>query len=396
MLDLHTVELLLDLPCLSVSSVLVEKGKLSISCCSILEENICPCCLQKLSQVKKRNTRIVRDLPIVGKVVELHLESRQFYCPDCNRYAQEHFEFVGDSRTMTNRYEKHVYECCRHSTIERVVTQENIVWDSVQAIFTRYAKQETAFLSNYQPTRIGIDEFAIKKGHKDFATVLVDLDTGYVLDVLNFRLKDELIVYFKAKGDVFCSKIEVFSCDLWEGFISTAQTVFPNAAIIADRFHCSKLLNEVLDKERRKLRREFKQEAEYKNIKWLLFKHWETLNDKQKRTLLKVFRKSSILRQLYFAKNEWRNIFEDNISKNKAQDLLQTWIEDAKKLNHQGLNTFIKTLETHFEIILNFFTHRISNGIVEGTNNVIKMIKRTGFGFRNFDNFKLKILCQFV
>ena len=152
----------------------------------------------------------------------------------------------------------------------------------------------------------------------------------------------------------------------------------------------------MLDQERRKLRYEFKQEAGYKNIKWLLFKHWKTLNDKQKRTLLKVFKKSPILRQLYFTKNEWGNIFEDDMSKDKAQEVLQIWIADAKKINHKGLNTFIKTLETHFEIILNFFTHRLSNGIVEGINNVIKMIKRTAFGFRNFDNFKLKILCQFL
>lgn len=396
MFDLKTVELLLDLPHLSVSSVELSKGKLCVSCRSILEECICPNCLQKLSQVKKRDTRIVRDLPIVGKVVELHLESRQFHCPDCNRYVHEHFGFVGNGRTMTKRYEKHVYESCKNSTIERVSLQENIVWDSVQSIFTHYAKQETSFLSSYQPTRIGIDEFAIKKGHKDFATVLVDLDRGYVLDVLNFRVKEELIAYFKAKGSDFCSKIAVFSCDLWDGFISTARTVFPNADIIADRFHCSKLLNEVLDQERRKLRYEFKQEAEYKNIKWLLFKHWKTLNDKQKRTLLKVFKKSPILRQLYFTKNEWGNIFEDDMSKDKAQEVLQIWIADAKKINHKGLNTFIKTLETHFEIILNFFTHRLSNGIVEGINNVIKMIKRTAFGFRNFDNFKLKILCQFL
>ena len=350
----------------------------------------------KVITSKKRDTRIVRDLPIAGKVVELHLESRQFHCPDCNRYVHEHFGFVGNGRTMTKRYEKHVYESCKNSTIERVSLQENIVWDSVQSIFTHYAKQETSFLSSYQPTRIGIDEFAIKKGHKDFATVLVDLDRGYVLDVLNFRVKEELIAYFKAKGSDFCSKIAVFSCDLWDGFISTARTVFPNADIIADRFHCSKLLNEVLDQERRKLRYEFKQEADYKNIKWLLFKHWKTLNDKQKRTLLKVFKKSPILRQLYFTKNEWGNIFEDDMSKDKAQEVLQIWIADAKKINHKGLNTFIKTLETHFEIILNFFTHRLSNGIVEGINNVIKMIKRTAFGFRNFDNFKLKILCQFL
>lgn len=396
MLDFVTLEILLNFPYLQISSAELEKDTLHIYCHSLLEETICPNCLKKLRDVKKKTVRVIRDLSIVGKTVQLHLESRQFYCADCNRYVNEHFEFVESSKTMTKRYEKYVYECCRNSSIERVSLQENIVWDTVQNIFTRYAKKETKFLGEYQPKRIGIDEFAIKKGHKDFATVIVDLDKGHVLDVLDFRTKEELIAYFKAKGTAFCDAIEVFSCDLWDGFISTAKEVFPNADIVADRFHFFKLLNDVLDKERRKLRREFKNEDEYKAIKWLLFKHWENLNSKQKRTLLKAFRKAPVLRQLYFAKNELRNIFEAQISKEQAKEIVQKWIDQAKELKHNVLNVFINTFERYYEYILNFFTHRVSNGIVEGINNVIKAIKRNGFGFRNFQNFKLKIQCQFL
>ena len=112
-----------------------------------------------------------------------------------------------------------------------------------------------------------------------------------MLNNYNFRTKEELIAYFKAKGTDFCSKIEVFSCDLWDGFLTTAKTVFPNADMVADRFHVFKLLNEVLDKERKKLRHEFKNDEDYKAIKWLLFKPWESLNDKQKRMLLRAFQK---------------------------------------------------------------------------------------------------------
>jgi transposase len=396
MLDLSTIEILLNLPYLKVSSVVVEKNILHVACYSVLEETLCPICLKKISEVKKRVVRQVRDLSIVGKVVQLHLTSRQFHCSDCNRYVHEHFDFVENSRTMTRRYERHVYECCRNSTVERVSLQENIVWDTVQSIFTRYAQKETHFLSTYQPIRIGVDEFAIKKGHKDFATVLVDLDKGHVIDVLNFRTKEELIAYFTAKGADFCAKIEVFSCDLWEGFISTAKSVFPNADIVADRFHVFKLLNDVLDKERKKLRHEFKNDSDYKDIKWLLFKHWQDLRQEQKRALLRAFKKSPCLRQLYFTKNELRNIFQADLTKEKAEKIVKQWVEDAQKLKHDALDSFINTLQRHWDNILNFFTHRLSNGIVEGVNNAIKAIKRQGFGFRNFQNFKLKIQCQFV
>ncbi len=165
---------------------------------------------------------------------------------------------------------------------------------------------------------------------------------------------------------------------------------------MADRFHVFKLLTHVLDKERKKLRHEFKNDDNYKAIKWLLFKPWESLNDKQKRTLLRAFRKAKMLQQLYFTKNELRNIFESDYSKQQARKIVEQWILQAKSLKHNLLDNFINTLERHFESILYFFTHRVSNGIVEGVNNVIKAIKRNGFGFRNFDNFKLKIQCQFL
>ena len=134
MLDFRTLEILLNFPYLQVSSAELEKSTLHIYCHSLLEETICPNCLKKLSEVKKRTVRTLRDLPIVGKVVQLHLESRQFYCPDCNCYVNENFSFVESSKTMTKRYEKYVYECCRNSSVERVSLQENIVWDSVQNI----------------------------------------------------------------------------------------------------------------------------------------------------------------------------------------------------------------------------------------------------------------------
>jgi transposase len=112
-------------------------------------------------------------------------------------------------------------------------------------------------------------------------------------------------------------KITIFSYDLWDGFLSKVKAVFPNADIVANRFHVFKLLNHVLDKD-------------YRAIKWLLFKHWEDLDDRQKRRLLRAFRKSTTLRQLYFTKNELRNIFESDCSKKQAREIVEQWIKQTK------------------------------------------------------------------
>jgi transposase len=71
-------------------------------------------------------------------------------------------------------------------------------------------------------------------------------------------------------------------------------------------------------------------------------------------------------------------------------------VEEAQKLNNKYLNSFIKTLNNWKEYVLNYFTHRFTTSIIEGINNSIKVIKRMGYGFRNFGNFKQRILVSFA
>ncbi|OQY26361.1 MAG: hypothetical protein B6244_13805, partial [Candidatus Cloacimonetes bacterium 4572_55] len=70
---------------------------------------------------------------------------------------------------------------------------------------------------------------------------------------------------------------------------------------------------------------------------------------------------------------------------------MELWVEKAKKSDNRYINTFLNTLKNWNQYILNYFNDRISNGMVEGINNKIKRIKRMAFGFRNFNNFRLRI-----
>ncbi|APR07095.1 hypothetical protein FAM21834_00829 [Lentilactobacillus parabuchneri] len=55
----------------------------------------------------------------------------------------------------------------------------------------------------------------------------------------------------------------------------------------------------------------------------------------------------------------------------------------------------LQTLAAHHDEIGNTFTHHYTNGPLEGSNNKIKVIKRTGFGYRNFFRFRLRVLFAF-
>ena len=117
----------------------------------------------------------MRDLSVFGKEVYLHLQTRQFHCPDCQRFA-----FVKPNRTMTTRLEKYLYECCRDNSFQQVAARENVGWYTLQHPFIRCAHTHIKQELNTLPIRLGIDEFSCRKGKKDYAVVLVDLDRGVV------------------------------------------------------------------------------------------------------------------------------------------------------------------------------------------------------------------------
>ncbi|MCY7358017.1 MAG: transposase, partial [Rudanella sp.] len=152
----------------------------------------------------------------------------------------------------------------------------------------------------------------------------------------------------------------------------------------------------VLDIHRRILRKNSPKAVCFKAIKWLLYRAWSKLSLTERRVLLAAFRQAPVLRKLYFLKNELRNIFEADLSRQEADTLLKDWLAEAKALADDSLNKFVGLVESWKKHILIFFTTRATNGLVEGINNGIKTLKRVAYGFRNFEQFRLRIIVNFL
>ena len=176
MTETEFFERILGIKEIRVDRVDWQERALHIYCSSIFEEALCPTCLKKRQVVNQTYERQFRDLPITGKEVYLHLSQRQFYCPDCDRHFNERFSFVDPKHTLTRRYERYVYECCKASTIQKIGAQENLGWHTVNELCQRGARQEIDERPLSKVRVVGMDEFAIKKGHRNYATVIVDLE----------------------------------------------------------------------------------------------------------------------------------------------------------------------------------------------------------------------------
>lgn len=233
--------------------------------------------------------------------------------------------------------------------------------------------------------RVALDEIAMRKGHKDFVTVVGDIERGELLEVINSHRSDKIIEVLKQQPIEVRAQVEEVSIDMWGGFPKVIAQVFPNAVLVYDRFHVMKLVNQELNKLRKTVGMTL-QESHY-----LLLKNKDNLSEEQQFQLEQVLNHSCCLRIAYELKEEFRQIYQTARTPESGKRRFQTWLNHAQQLYQESS----QTIRDHLEGICNYFINHSSSGAMEGINNRIKLIKRQGYGFTNFDNFRSRLLACF-
>jgi transposase len=183
---------------------------------------------------------------------------------------------------------------------------------------------------------------------------------------------------------------------MWPAYMEAVTANLPNAKIVYDHFHITKIFNEQLSNLRRELYREANDLMEKKVLKgtrWLLLKNSSNLNEEknEKQRLEEALSLNKPLAIAYYLKEELRLLW-DLETIEEAKKFLGMWCKKAFASGIAILKKIAKTLLSHRRGIFNYFHYRISTGPLEGTNNKIKVLKRKMYGFRDFEFFKLKIL----
>jgi transposase len=391
-------EELLNISELKVTAYAIEKHRIYLSCCATSETGICPSCLKKCNSVVNTYRREIRDSAICGKELYLRLDVRQFVCATCNTHFSERFSFVEASQQQTKRYQSRLFDLCKGADIQYVARQENLHWNVVNRIFQVQAMRMAGLKKEWKRVRhLGIDEISLLKGHKNYVVVLVDLESGVVLDILPERSKAYLKTYFLSKGEIFCAQIQTFCSDMWEGFVNCAKEVFPQAEVVVDRFHFFAYLQKALDKCRQSLRRKFEDKEELKSLRWLLLKPAEQVNENEKKQLKQVFEQVEYqrLETLWNARNDFRTILETPCSPQQAEQKIEDWQKQYSQSPNPHLEKFIKFYQTWKIHILNYFSKRFTTSLIEGINNKLKLIKRRAYGFLDFNAFRLRAIVEF-
>jgi len=232
--------------------------------------------------------------------------------------------------------------------------------------------------------RIGVDEFSYRKRHR-YLTTVVDHDRRRVVWAAAGRSAATLGAFFDELGEERCAELECVTMDMAGGYIKAVEERLPGAKIVFDRFHVQRLASDALDTVRREQLREMRGTDEGQALfrsRFALLKNPWNLTRKQKQKLSEVQRTNAPLYRAYLLKETLAKAL-DYKQPARAERALREWLAWA---SHSKLPPFVKTARTirkHFERILAYVRERLTNGIVEGFNNKLRMIARRAYGYHS-------------
>jgi transposase len=349
-------------------------------------------------------TIILQHLPILGQQVYIRIKLARYQCEYCddNPTTTEQTSWFTRRSKFTKAYEEYLMRSLINSTILDVSRKEGVSYDDVEGVLNRQIEKQVDWTQFNKINILGLDEIAIKKGHKDFVVIVSTRINGVIkiLAILPDRKKETVKAFIQSIPDHLKKTIRTACCDMYDGYINAVKEIFGNKVkVIIDRFHVAKNYRKCLDtlrkQELKRLKKELT-EAEYKKLKgamWALRKKEETLTDEEELILARLFTYSPTLKQAYDFQNSLTGIFNKNINKQEASKLIKKWIKEISESTLTCFDKFIATLNKNWNDILNYFhrKQRKNSGFIEGLNNKIKVIKRRCYGIFNIEKLFQRI-----
>jgi len=350
-----------------------------------VQEHTCPNCGHSTAYIHDYREQIIKDIPL-GRKTYIHLRKRRYVCPHCSKRFQEKNQFLARYHRTTTRLVAAVITAFRKlQSAKEIASQFNLSSTTVLRYFDL-----VEYRCSKLPEVLSIDEFKGNAGGEKYQCILTDADQRKVMDILPNRFEEDLIQYFKRFSNR--SDVKFFVTDMNPHFKTVAQVCFPNATIIADRYHVIRqviwAMENVRKAEQKALSMKFRRY--FKRSKYLLNKPLSKLTEDDMHHLSLMFEISPRLADAYRLKNYFLTVMQSN--PDDASQLLADWIILAESYNFKEFKACITAYHNWSEEILNSLRFPWSNGFTEGCNNKTKVLKRVCFGVRNFNRFKNRIL----
>ena len=405
-MHLHHINDLIQLQDVTVSNYYIsEDHVLFLSLCPTKSKQPCPCCHTQafvICKGSRQKLRQVRHLRCFNRETILLIPMKRLFCKQCEVSFTYQYAFLTGKTRYTNDYKRELSKPLVGTTVKQLTDTFKVPYSTGE----RFIKQHLAHLipsiqrkviaAAQGSTRLilGIDDFAIRKGHT-YNTGFHDLRNGNLLTLVMGRTYQTLIQNQVLMKQLKELKPYAVVMDLARSYHKFVAEVFPDAIRIADRFHVNRYLTDALQAVRRRISLSLTPESRkyLKRNKNLIGKRYDSLSEKEERKLGKLLSYSKELTEVYAIKESLINWYELSNETNSYRRLIQ-WIDRAKALNIPELTEALKPFKNWTEEISNYHKCRYTNGAVEGRNNKIKTLIRRSYFLPNRTIYENRIFLE--
>jgi len=354
----------------------------------------CPCCAGVRLRSKGRYERRARHLECMGHPSEVIVTCRRYRCWDCAVSFVQPLPGILPYRHSTEPYRNQIFE--RHHDGVCATTlgeREGLGPATVSRIYAQFTERKAAERRSLDcPLVLGVDEHTLHRGQR-FSTTFCDLKNHRVFDLSPGRSEAELAPYLRTLHGR--EKVRVVCIDLSNSYRSMIKRWFPKALIVADRFHTIRLVGLHL----LRLARQLVPQLGW-NRSWLglLRARNDRLDPQRRSRLAQLLADNPVLEPIYQMKERlWALLRHKGLSKASCRRHIRelfTLIGQLRDSGFEPAQTLAKTLTDWSEEIARMWRFSRNNGVTEGFHRKMKLIQRRAYGFRSFENYRLRVIAQ--
>ena len=329
---------------------------------------------------------------------------RRYICKNCKHTFME-------KNNIVKKYES--LSLVAKKIIRKLLLKMNVPYTQL-AIFTSISRQiimkqqdtiRFKYIDYMLPEIISLDEICYQKNTPKYDYVIVDYRKGRVIAIKRDRRSEQLEKYFRSFAIEDRLNVKIVIMDQWKPYANIVRKLFPNAIIIADKFHFSRYITWSL----RNMRVSEYKNADTKEIDKLLHKYWKLVEKPLHKgnSLFHNFIVTSILNHPDIS-DKFKNMLDifndfylklnDVMTREEATDFIEETIARLKEINDENVEQAISVFTNWKEEIINALVYRdengksYTNGKIEGINNLIKTIIKQSYGFHKHDRFEMRVL----
>ena len=353
----------------------------------------CPECGASCALHDHARERRWRHLDMLQYETRIRARIPRCECPECG-VRQIEVPWATPKARFTLLFEAHAIEVLQAA---RSTTQAcdllNIGWSTADAIMKRGVERGLERRESEDLERIGMDEKSFRARHR-YITSLCDLDRGRVIEVVEGRTEEKAIELLESLSPKAREGVEAIALDMWPAFLSAVKIVLPGAAIVYDRFHISKHLNEGVNKVRAEEHKKLlaKGDQRLKGTRNLWLWNEDKLSDEQYLSFRDIKDSELKTSKAWLIKESFRFFWELPQREAEAAEYFEQWYRHTIYSKLEPMKKVARMLKKHLGNILTWWEHRITNAVSEGLNSKIQSVKSTARAFHSFESYRARIL----